>query len=276
MLKSILVPIDGTAPSNAALTLAINICEGVGASIEGLGLVERPMVVTPTAALSGKYVYKEAEHRPELLQKISERSATLLSAAAERCRDEGVGFSEAAAEGPIQELVEIASEANDLTIIGRSTSFNLDADQHTSDIVKDTARAGRRPVIVVPSNLPDREKIIIGYDGSRSASRTIHMLSLLGLAEGMHAEVVSVHSDKKQANKLANRGATLLERHGISPITTAIESGADPADVLLERSESGGMLVIGSFGHRSITDFIFGTCTKAILDACPVPVFLYH
>jgi nucleotide-binding universal stress UspA family protein len=51
-----------------------------------------------------------------------------------------------------------------------------------------------------------------------------------------------------------------------------------PAQVILEQVQQAhaSLLVMGAYGQPALREFFFGSVTRTMLEASPVPLFLYH
>jgi len=200
-----------------------------------------------------------------------------LKAFKDRCLKAGVPFSVAEWEGDPAERIEVESEAHDLIVVGKDTSFHFELADEDSDTVKRLARDDPRPLIVTPEDLPTSGRILVACDGSTAVSRSMHMFALLGLAEGATVEVLTVTEDAAEdARRRAAQAAKVFANHAVEATVTVVESEDHPADILIERAADAAMLVMGAFGRRQLRDVFFGSCTTRLLAACPVPLFIHH
>ncbi|WP_329282209.1 universal stress protein [Streptomyces sp. NBC_01451] len=129
------------------------------------------------------------------------------------------------------------------------------------------------------------EAVVVGLDGSR-ASMTAAWWAAREAAE-RHLPVVllhswttqpldvpiaqEAHSKQRYGREVLQRAAAeLLHRHNDLTLTTELVS--DPASqVLLDRSESASMLVLGSRGHGSLANFLLGSISLHVLGLAQCP-----
>jgi nucleotide-binding universal stress UspA family protein len=140
-----------------------------------------------------------------------------------------------------------------------------------------------RPVLLVPEDWAEHDAsaaapVVIAFDESPASSRTLHMFALLGLAEGRTVHVITLDpASMWQAEATATRACSLLRHHGAADAHAVGRDAGTPQDAILEvaRGLGAGMIVMGAYGTRGIRE-IFGSCTRAVLHAAPVPLFLHH
>ncbi len=276
MLKSILVAIDDTPPSEAAQVLAIDLCGRLGARVAGIGVLDRPWITAPQAVPLGGAHYKHVRDRA-LIKRFDKEINAAFRKFEDRCRKAGVAYSAAEWQGDPAERIEVESEAHDLIVIGKDASFHFELADENADTVKRLARDDPRPLIVTSAQAPQSGNILVACDGSLAASRSMHMFALLGLAAGGQVEVVTVtDGPEDEARQRATQAAKIFANHDVEASIIVVESTNHPAEILIERAGDAAMLVMGAFGHRQLRDVFFGSCTSRLLQACPVPLFIHH
>jgi len=131
-------------------------------------------------------------------------------------------------------------------------------------------------MVVVPQALPEGTGVLVAYGGGREAARTLQLFALLGLATGETLDVMTVHRDSAEARATARTAADFLAVHGITHRVHTVASSAAPAEVLLEEVESRRprLLVLGAHREHPLRDLFATSVTRAVLGACPVPIFV--
>ncbi len=278
MVKSIVVGLDGTDSSRAAEDLAIRLAKTHAAVLAGVGVLDVPHITAPQARPIGAGAYKE--HRDEtLLAKGRAALRTRLDGFHAACEAAGVNCKEMGYEGAPHEMIEREACGHDLIVLGRDTNFYGEREHHIDASTERLLRDNPRPLIVVPSERPPGDTVVVAYDGSIQASRAMHMYLLLGLAVGHEVHVVSIHEDEGKALEMAGRASGLFSVHDVKVTAHGIRSRSHPADVLLGTLDglNAGMLVMGAFSHHGLVHRVFiGAATKRLLERCPVPLFVHH
>lgn len=277
MLRSILVALDATAASAAAQRLALHLTSRLGSQITGIAVLDRAYLTAPTAVGIGGMAYKE--HRDQV--KIEEAKAFLARLAStfqQSCEETGVVGQVIEAEGRPHTLIEMESGRHDLLVIGKDTDFHFDFADTTSDTVQRLLRANPRPLLVCPEGRHETGPIVAAYDGSLRASRALHMLILLGLADGSEVHVVSVASEEAHAQRHASYATELFVKHGINAIAHGIGSNAAPADIVLAEVDAlrAALVAIGASGLTALQSWLLGSASRQLLNACPCPLFVHH
>jgi nucleotide-binding universal stress UspA family protein len=277
VLRSILVALDATAASAAAQQLALRLTKRFGSQITGIAVLDRAYLTAPTAVGIGGMAYKE--HRDQVkLEEAKAFLARLESAFQQSCEETGVAWQVIEAEGRPHTLIEMESGRHDLLVIGKDTDFHFDFADTTSDTVQRLLMVNPRPLLVCPERMQDTGPIVAAYDGSLRASRALHMLILLGLADGCEVHVVSVAGDEERAQQHASYATELFLKHGIDAIAHGIASNAAPADIVLAEAEAlrAAMVAIGASGQNALQSWLLGSASSQLLNACPCPLFVHH
>lgn len=278
MIKDILVCLEGSASSERATDLAIEIARELTARLMGLAIVDEPDIRAGAATGIGGASFKQRRDEV-LLEDAHKKVADWLLIFEARCRDAGISSRSLELRGrPAPKILE-EMQLHDMTLIGRDANFlfeTKDEDVETRDNI--LHRAGK-PVIVVPDEPaktgPD---VLIAYDGSSASNRAVRALADSGLARGRKIHVASVQDDGEEAWEMASRGVELLKTLSIASKPRSVVSVLPIADAILDtRAKLGaGMLVIGAYTRSRLKELIWGSVTRTLLEKCPVPIFLHH
>jgi len=277
VLRSILVALDSTKASATAQELALRLAKKFASQITGMAVLDRGYITAPSAVGIGGMAYKE--HRDQVkLEETKAFLARLESTFQQSCEAIGAAWKVIEAEGEPRKLIDIESGRHDLLVIGRDTDFHLGAHPLIADTVERLLEDNARPLIVSPDEAPASGPIVAAYDGSLRASRTLHMLILLGLAKDAEVHVVSVASDKEEADRRASYATELFLKHGAKALPHGIASRARPAEIVLAEVEAlkAAMVALGASGHTPLQSWLLGSASKELLSACPCPLFVHH
>ena len=277
MLRSILVALDTTPASAAAQQLALRLAGKFSSQITGLAVLDRAYITAPTAVGIGGMAYKR--HRDQV--KLEEAKAFLArveNTFKQSCEESSASWQVLEAEGEPYKLIEMESGRHDLLVIGKDTDFHFDFAPSTTETVERLLDENPRPLVVCPENAPASGPIVAAYDGSLRASRALHMLILLGLADGASVHIVSVADTEEEADNCASYATELFIKHGVEAISHGIASHADPAEIILAEAEAlrAAMIAIGASGHSALHSLFLGSASKGLLRACPCPLFVHH
>lgn len=154
-----------------------------------------------------------------------------------------------------------------------------DRQQTVLGLSEDVIFASGRPSLLLPVNWSASigNRIVVGWNGSREATRAIaDAMPFLAAAQAVHVVVVP---ERKVSRLLgAEPGMDMtrhLVRHGVPAVLEQLE-GPDAGRMLLDRAGDldADMIVMGAYGQPKISEFVFGSVTRALLEAIELPLFL--
>jgi nucleotide-binding universal stress UspA family protein len=167
----------------------------------------------------------------------------------------------------------------DIVVVGQPERENTAADE----IIDEGALfESARPVIVVPfihKGGLKLERVMVGWDGSRAATRAIADAMPL-MKKAKQIDIVMVANGRPKSDELP--GADLgehLARHGLNVDVKRIASpDIDVASTILSYAAdaSTDLIVMGGYGHSRLREFILGGVTRGILESMTVPVLMSH
>jgi nucleotide-binding universal stress UspA family protein len=139
-----------------------------------------------------------------------------------------------------------------------------------------------RPVIVVPyiqKTGLTLERVLVGWDGSRTAARAIgDAMPLLGRAKAV--DIVIVATERARSDEITGAQiARHLARHGLNvDVKRIMASDTDVTNTLLSYAadSSTDFIVMGGYGHSRLREWILGGATRGILQSMTVPVLMSH
>jgi nucleotide-binding universal stress UspA family protein len=166
----------------------------------------------------------------------------------------------------------------DLIMLGQQTHFHPETQSGPCDTLHAMLKNTPRPVIAVPEKLAGGNSVLIAYDGSPPAVRSLQAFQELGLRSSQEVHVLCVDPDHVEAARRADRAVEFLRLHEVVASPHAIGSSRSPAQVILAQAGHLGasLLVMGSFGHSTLREFFLGSVTRTVLKESTVPLFLYH
>ena len=124
----------------------------------------------------------------------------------------------------------------------------------------------------------DGGEVVVAYDGSLQSARALYAAAFSVLESEAKVHIVSAASARTEAARAADQAIAFLRLHQVDAVPHAIESGGDPATVVLEQADRlrAGLIVMGAYGEPVLREFFLGSVSRTILKESKVPVFLAH
>lgn len=274
MLKTILVGLNGSQHSQAAVDVALAWAAQHGARLLGVAVVDTPRVTPPESVPLGASAFKRSRDEA-VLQSAAHDADQLLEDFRTRCAQAGVVARAQQVEGDPAMVLAVQAQQADLIVVGRKT-VALGATEQPSLVHTKLLRHLSRPVLSVASANAGQSAALIAYDGSIQAAKALHMFVALGLAEGRDLHVLCVSRQPEERH--VELAGAFLGAHGYAAHlhvqTTKLSTEADILEEAVRLDV--GLLVMGSFGQPKLKEMMFGSVTSAILDNSPIPLLLYH
>jgi len=168
---------------------------------------------------------------------------------------------------------------HDLVVVGRPPQATALSTNGIGAVVVGSGR----PVLLAPKTAPENlaPTVAIAWkDGPEAARAVTAAAPLLMKAH----KVVVLTADEGDARaragiQSAERVAAQFRRHGSTSEARLVVPGGRPLhDAILETATASGadVLVMGGYGHSRLRELVFGGFTRHVLNASPLPVFIFH
>src|SRR5215475_15380784 len=125
MLRSILVGLDGSAYSAAAVARGIRWAQRSGAVLVGLGIIDAPTICKPQPVPLGGSAY-QVHHDATLLADAGHKVEQFLEDCAHRCAEAGVACQLLQDTGLPTEHILLEAQQYDLIMLGQQTFFHFE------------------------------------------------------------------------------------------------------------------------------------------------------
>ncbi len=167
---------------------------------------------------------------------------------------------------------------HNIIIISRKTNFHFEAEDETDETVKKVAKDNPRPIIVVPPFKKLGNNILIAYDGSLAATKSLHMFLLLGFWQGHEIHIISIDDNKQRAKELCIQASKMCNIYNIEPKLYSIESKKNSAELIMSKAKEikAWMIVIGAFKHTLFHDVLFDSSTSKLMKNSEIPLFIHR
>lgn len=270
--KKILVPVDFTPSSEAAIKVAKSFAAMHKAEMVLLHAVEPPAPIAEFFA-EGDLMAKKRSFSESMLDKmVAQHSSNDLN------------VSKMILEAkPYKAILEAAENIKaEMIVMGTWGSHAIESGMIGSNVNK-VVRSADIPVLTV-TRQPDSDnfgKILIAVDpefGIRELRKILHDYHT---AYNPVVELFTVASNEKEVdelkNYLAKQNASLHEL-GIKDVIMTVRVGGIISDAILAYVKEGGhdMIWMETHGRSGISGWILGSITEEVLQYSPVPVLSLH
>ncbi len=281
-MTNVIACIDGSPSAAAVCDYAAWSSQRMNAPLTLLHVIDRS--VYPLAGdLSGNIGLGSREQLLEELAGLDEKRARLareqgqlmLDAARERVIAAGVTEPEVRQRhGNLVETLRDHADQIRLLVIGKRGEDSVKPGQLIGSQLENAIRSMQRPVLVTPAEFTTPHSVMLAFDGSATADKSVEMIASSPLLQGCPIHVVMVGADNNKHRAQLEQAEQRLGRAGFD-VRIALLSG-DVEDALLayQAEHDIGLMAMGAYGHSRIREFFVGSTTTSMLRHARVPVLM--
>ncbi|HQS99958.1 MAG: universal stress protein UspA [Hydrogenophilales bacterium 16-64-46] len=281
-MTKVIACIDASRIAPAACDFAAWASRRMDAPLEFLHVLPRPG--QPLAAdLSGNIGLGSQEHLLQELAELDEKRGRLaleqgrhlLDAAQARARAAGV--IEPAARQRHGDLVDTLRELEGeirLLVMGREGEDGERLGEHIGSHLENTVRTLHRPILVVPGDYREPQRILVAFDGSATTRKAVEMVAASPLFRGLPVHVVTVGPDKSDTHAPLAWARSTLEGRGFAVTTQVLAGTVEEALCAYRTAHAIDLIVMGAYGHSRIREFLVGSTTARLIRQAKIPLLL--
>jgi len=276
MIKNILIPLDGSEHSKAALDYAIWLAQGFDGMLIGQHVID-------TVSLDGTFFHDVSgsmgfepylDLSTKMREIFDERGKLILENFREICAAKNVRARTFLDTGLIaNEICERANVA-DLVVIGHrgvNEGFTAGMLGSTAETI---IRKCPRPIFVSTERFTSIANPLLAYDGSQRASSAMESAAEFCTVLKLPLTVLTIGREEAAAQAISQQAKAYLGSYAID-VKYNIDRGY-PEQKIIEYlvNLKYDLLFIGAHGHRRIIKMVLGSTTEYVLRNAPCPVFL--
>ncbi len=279
MFEKILVPLDGSDFSWAALDQAMELAEDVKSEIHLLyvvdeRLIEAPFVIATYPEDLLPEVHPEfVEMALQLQKKLQEQGEQILAQAEARCQERNLPCVKELAEGNVPRIILDRAKEVDLVVMGRQGAGAKWGGPMLGSAFEAVVRHSPVPVLGVQRQARPIYRILVAYDGSQRAEDALDIAIELA-QRGREIVLLTVddgHKDRVEAYDKARM--KLIEA---DVVFTAIFREGHVADVILNVAQETDcdLIAMGAYGHRRFLSIFFGSTVDEVMRHTTLPILI--
>jgi nucleotide-binding universal stress UspA family protein len=286
MIKNILLPLDGSEHSSAALDYALWMTEKFDGVLFGQHKFDGVLFgqhVIDTISIEGTFFHDISgsmgfepylDFSTKMREALEERGKVILDEFAERCQKRGIKHQTVLDMGLIANEICERSKVADLVVIGHR-GVNED---FTTGLLGTTAetitRKCPRPVFVSTKKFKPVERPLLAYDGSQRASAAMESAAEFCTVLNLPLTVLTIAKEEPIAEGILHQAKSYLNSYAID--VGYRSARGYPEQKIIEHlvGFNHDLLFIGAYGHRRIIEMVLGSTTEYVLRNAPCPVFL--
>lgn len=281
MIKRIVVALDADDDTPIATQYAIRLGNRFNASLTGLAVVDLGNIYTGIG-VGHAAQYSSVELWEELSESTRSKAGVLLDEFKHAVDKAGVNYTAIKKQGVSEDHIIEHMKYHDLLIIGRDSHFFYNQPQQKTDTLARVVKGGAAPTLIVTDEYREIGKIMIAFDGSAAASRSLKdFVHLLPYGKDLEIELVNVARDEKDddiddSDYILGQAEAYLKTHNFSYIQKTILKKGNPAEQLFEHQQKKNpdMILLGAHAVSAIRRATFGSTTHEMITRTGIPLFL--
>jgi nucleotide-binding universal stress UspA family protein len=277
MVRSILIPTDGSEYGATAIDYGVYIAKKLQARLIGLHVIDIGLMRGPVFSdISGSIgLPPYQEFLPVIEAGLDGRAEAVLNAFRERCKAAGLTTETTKAVGVIDEtIIEEGKKTDWILMARRGENFHLAKGGILGSTAELVVRKSGKPVLVTPRKYKDIESMALAYDGSPPAHNALNIAVNLSEKAAWPLTIICITDDQAVADRLHEKIETTLEPLSID-CETIIIRGKDSREILNFIQEgSVELLVMGAYGHNRLRQLFIGSTTSDVIRNSKIPVLL--
>ena len=276
MIKNILVPLDGSEHSRAALEYGLWLAQKFDGTLFGQHVID-------TISIEGTFFHDVSgslgfepylDFSTKMREILEERGKNILQSFAERCREKNVSHQTFLDMGLIANEICERAKVADLVVIGHrgvNEEFSTGLLGTTAESI---ARKCPRPILITTKRFKPVERPLLAYDGSQRASSAMESAAEICSVLKLPLTVLTIAREEVLAQANLQRAKGYLGSYGIE-VKYEMARGY-PEQKIIEQlvSRDHDLLFIGAYGHRRIIEMVLGSTTEYVLRNAPCPVLM--
>jgi nucleotide-binding universal stress UspA family protein len=282
MIRRILVALDPDQDTPVATEAAIKLARIHDASVTGLAVVDTSNIY-PTGIIGDPDQTHHARNLwEELTDESREMARKLLDQFEARIKRSGVRYSSITEEGASFDRIVEGMKYHDLFIAGRDSHFFYNEPEKDSKTLAQVVKYGVAPTLVVLDDPLEISDVLIAYDGSRPASRSLKSFAQLSpFGKDLNIEILTVSTSSKEpeienAENALTHAVNYLKEHRFDRVRQKLITEPQPAECILERQQDfdADLTVLGAHAVSALKRLTFGSTTHEVLTRTQTPLLL--
>ncbi|MCP5004296.1 MAG: universal stress protein [Planctomycetes bacterium] len=277
MLKTILVPVDGSDNSLIAVDYAIELSKIFNAELVGVSIIDVKRLAGPFlrdlgTSIGGMVPY--ADFQQKVRKIMDDVAIAALDEFEGKCKSANVSFIREISEGVISKEIVKAAERCDMISMGMAGEHALWRDTLLGSNLESVARQTHKPIMVAPGKFKKISKMLIAYDGSSFSNQALDTGATIAQKTGIPITVVHVSDDRDSGNKIISNAAEALKEYDFTFDTVIV--GGDHAKAIIGVHKEGNfdLVVMGAYGHSRLRELVLGSTTVQIMRSVNCPLVL--
>ena len=176
--------------------------------------------------------------------------------------------------GELEETLAEQAEGVRLLVLGRRGEGAEATQRDLGRNVERVVRALHKPILAVPEDFREPQRVMIAFDGGTVTRRGVEMVAGSPLFRGLAIHLLMSGKESAGAHKQLDWAKTTLEVAGFKVTAMLTPGDAESIIASTAKAQSIDMLIMGAFGHSPLRSLLFGSKTADLLRSSSIPTLL--
>ncbi len=277
MIRSILLPVDGSIYSESVLQYGIFLGKKLDALLRVITVIDLRLFEWNMSTGADNFipVVTPAEFQEETHKMLETKADAILHKSKAILQESGLAFELNKITGiPVDEIC-VASKSCDLVIMGIRGEYEHWTSRLLGAVTEAVTRQIAKPVLLVDRTFTEIKRVLCGYDRSDSSNKALQLSAFLAGALKTEVQVAAVFNQNEEREEVLEEAEQYLKPYKIE-FTLRHETGT-AAEALIEAQNSApfpSLLCMGSYGHSRLREAILGSTTVQVMRKANKPILL--
>jgi nucleotide-binding universal stress UspA family protein len=276
MIKNILIPLDGSEHSKAALDYAIWLARGFDGMLIGQHVID-------TVALDGIFLHDVSgslgfepylDLSTKMREVVEERGKIILEYFRETCAAKNIRAQTFLDTGMIANEICERAKVADLVVIGHRGANAGFTGEMLGSTAETIIRNCPRPIFVSTKRIAPITNPLLAYDGSQRASSAMESAAEFCTVLKLPLTVLTIGREEAATQAILQQAKSYLSSYAIDAKYETARGYPEQKIIEYLVNLKYDLLFIGAHGHRRIIKMVLGSTTEYVLRNAPCPVFL--
>ena len=165
----------------------------------------------------------------------------------------------------------------DLIILGKRGETAKFATEHLGANMERIVRSSHKPCLVTPREYRPINKVLLAYDGGKSASKALDYLTKNPFSEDLELHIITVATrNKEEVTQRLEKAREIALAANLNPICQLLEGEPEVQMEKYIEEQNIDFLIMGAYGHSRIRHLVIGSTTAQMLRSSHIPVLLFR
>lgn len=276
MIKSILLSVDGSIYTEAAVLSCVTLARAFSARVRVLSVIDVRTYEWALSVGADSFVpvIPSSGYLEETRKFQKEKAEAALQRSAELLRREQIKHElELTAGSPADTIYEY-SRTVDLVVMGARGEFDKWKRKIIGATLEVVSRQIHKPLLIVSREFRPLHKVLVAYDGSSTANKALAMAGHIASRLALPVTILTVSTRKSEARLFLKEAEHYLKNFDL--VCESVIVPGTPEQKITEYAEQQAfdLIVMGAYGRSRIREAILGSTTQTVMRDAQVPVLL--